>query len=195
MCAISRFCFCACLNQFSISFQLCNIVQNLKRITSEYEARLAACPYVPTCSYGRRMLREDGDPNRLFLAYLFCDDSNAIQYLKDRGLLRSTMKCNSCGRDMTWSADPTVNYKFRWRCHKNVAGKRCYTSTSIRLGSWFQQGNLTLQEIMLRHRTSFAAINSPRSEKNTPMVRTPSQTGGCSARKPCRFFWRGAPSR
>ena len=80
---------------------------------------------------------------------LECDASNAIQYLKDIGLLRSTMKCNSCGRDMSWSADPTVSDKFRWRCHKSVAGKRCYTYTSIRLGSWFQPGNLTLQEIML----------------------------------------------
>jgi len=107
------------------NFEPSNMVHNLVRITSDYEARLAACPYVLNFSYGRRMLRKNGDPNRLFLAYLFCDASNAIQYLKDIGLFRSTMKCNSCGRDMSWSADRTVNDKFRWRCHKSVAGNRC----------------------------------------------------------------------
>ena len=59
------------------------------------------------------------------------------------------MKCNSCGRDMTWSVDTTVSDNFRWRCEKRVAGKKCHASASIRLGSWFQQSNLTLQEIML----------------------------------------------
>ena len=52
------------------TLQPCNMVQNLVTITSEYENRLAACPYVPRLSYGRRMLRENGDPNRLFLAYI-----------------------------------------------------------------------------------------------------------------------------
>jgi hypothetical protein len=32
------------------------------------------------------MLRDDGAPNRFFLMYLFCDESMAIQYLKDIGL-------------------------------------------------------------------------------------------------------------
>ena len=55
------------------TFQPCNMVPNLVAITSEYVARLAACSYVPTLSYGRRMLQEDGDPNRLFLACIPTD--------------------------------------------------------------------------------------------------------------------------
>jgi len=71
---------CLCVRaRICATFPPCNMVDNLVRITSEYDARLAACPYVPRLSYGRRMLRDDGDPNRLFLAYLFCDESNAIQ--------------------------------------------------------------------------------------------------------------------
>jgi len=42
-----------------------------------------------------------------------------------------------------------VSDNFRWRCEKRVAGKKCRASASIRLGSWFQQSNLTLQEIVL----------------------------------------------
>ena len=33
------------------------------------------------------MLTEDGAPNRFFLMYLFCNESMAIQYLKDIGLI------------------------------------------------------------------------------------------------------------
>jgi len=65
------------------------------------------------------------------------------------GLLWSAMKCNSCGRDMTWSADTTVSDNFHCRCEKRVAGKKYCASASITLGSWFQQGNLILQEILL----------------------------------------------
>jgi len=125
------------------------MVQNVIHITSEYEERLRRCQYVPRMSFGRRMLRDDGAPNRFFLMYLFCDESMAIQYLKDIGLLRSKMQCNTCGRDMTWSAHPCQFDGFRWRCQKRVAGVKCNQSASIRLGSWFQQSNLTLREILL----------------------------------------------
>ena len=38
---------------------------------------------VPRLSYGRRMLTEDGAPNRFFLMYLFCNESMAIQWQSD----------------------------------------------------------------------------------------------------------------
>jgi len=95
------------------------------------------------------MLRDDGGPNRFFLMYLFCDLANAIQFLKDIGLIRFTMQCNTCGRDMTCCADSSVPEGFRWRFQTRVAGVRCRESTSIKFGSWFQQSKLTLQEIML----------------------------------------------
>ena len=78
------------------------MVEKVIHITSEYEDRLRRCQDVPRMSFVRRMLRDDGAPNRFFLMYLFCDESMAIQYLKDIGLLRSKMQCNTCGRDMTW---------------------------------------------------------------------------------------------
>jgi len=58
------------------------------------------------------MLRDDGGPNRFFLMYLFCKQSIAIQFLKDTGLLRSKMQCNTCCRDMTWSADSSISEGF-----------------------------------------------------------------------------------
>ena len=125
------------------------MVEHIVSVLNEYEERLRRCPHVPRFSYGRPMLRDEGGPNRYFLNYLFCDQSVVIAFLKDIGLLQSTMLCNTCGRDMTWSAASNIPEGFRWRCHRTVAGVRCNECASIKQGSWFQQGNLTLQEIMI----------------------------------------------
>jgi hypothetical protein len=113
------------------------MVDRSVQVFKEYEERLRNSDNVPRFSYGRRMMRDDGDPNRYFLMYLFCEQSMAIQFLQDIGLLRSKMQCNTCGRDMTWSADRNITEGFRWRCQRSVAGIRCNQSVSIKFGSWF----------------------------------------------------------
>jgi hypothetical protein len=44
---------------------------------------------------------------------------------------------------------PLFSCERHWRCQRRVAGSRCNTAASIRYGSWFQQSNLTLFEILL----------------------------------------------
>jgi len=105
--------------------------------------------FVPKFSFGRRMLREDGGPNRDFLAYLFCDYGIAMQFLKDVALIWSEVLCNTCNREMTWSAEPSIPETFRWRCRKKVAGVKCSEFGSIKHGSWFQRSNLTFREVVL----------------------------------------------
>ena len=73
---------------------------------------------VPILSYGRRLLRRDGAPNRMFLTLLFTRHELAIESLKDVGLIPSRMQCNICERDMPCTADPTCNDGFMWRCRK-----------------------------------------------------------------------------
>jgi hypothetical protein len=68
------------------------------------------------------MLREDGGPNKIFLTLLFCDEAIAIVFLKDVDLLRSKVQCNTCGRNVTWSAQIIIPEGFRWLCRKKVAG-------------------------------------------------------------------------
>ena len=46
------------------------------------------------------MLQEDGGLNKIFLTYLFCDQAIAIPLLKDVGLLRSKVQCNTCGQEV-----------------------------------------------------------------------------------------------
>ena len=125
------------------------MVGKLEEIVDEYEKRLQEMSFVPRVSYGRRMLREDGGPNRNFLTHLFCDDGFAMQFLKDVGLLRSKVQCNTCGRDKTWSAERSIPERFRWGSRRKVAGVNCSASRSINIGCLFQQSNLTFREILL----------------------------------------------
>jgi len=77
---------------------------------------------VPRLSHGRRMLRSDGGPNKLFFCYLFTDHAMAIEFFKDIGLLRRTMQCESCGQDMTWSVRSKLSddYHDFLRCIVNI---------------------------------------------------------------------------
>jgi hypothetical protein len=82
-------------------------------VVKDYEKRLRMIPFVPKTLYGRKILREDGGPN-VFLAFLFCDHGVVIQFLKHMGLLRSKVKCNTCRRDVTWSAQPNIPIESTW---------------------------------------------------------------------------------
>ena len=110
------------------------MVQHISDVVREYEKRLQEMPYVPRSSYGRGMLPENGGTNKIFRTFLFCNQATALQFLKDVGLLRSKMQCNTCGRDMTWYAQPNIPEGFRWRCRRKVAGTKCSESRSIKHG-------------------------------------------------------------
>ena len=133
------------------------------KIFAEYEERLRTMPYVPRFLYRCRMLQDGGGPNRFFLTYLFCHQAMATEFLKGIDLLRSKMKCNTCGRDMTWSADSNLPEGFRWRCQRRVAGVSCNKSASIKQGLWFQQSNLTPRNSTLHvHRVPRTSPPNPK---------------------------------
>ena len=124
------------------------MVQQITNIVKDYQYRVQELPYVPATSFRRDSLGYPGDANKLFLTFLFCDRNIGMQFLKDVGLICSKVQCNSCGRDMTWYADPSKLDDFKWRCRRMVAETRCSGSRSIRHGSWFHGSNLTLQEVL-----------------------------------------------
>jgi len=129
-------------------FWVQKMVQFLQQIVAHYEERMREMKMAPRLSYGRRLLRRDGAPNRMFLTLLFTRHELAIEFLKDVGLIPSRVQCNICERDKTWNADPTRNDGFRWRCRRSVARVRCRGSVSIRHGSWFRLSNRTFLEII-----------------------------------------------
>jgi hypothetical protein len=108
----------------------------MNEIVAEYEERLRGKQNVPKFSHGLRMLCADAGPNRISLTRLFSDMELAIPFMKDVGLIRSKVRCNTCNRDMTWSADPNRTVRFRPRCRKRIHGVTCRVTTSIKHGSW-----------------------------------------------------------
>jgi hypothetical protein len=126
------------------------MVSHLKKVVSEYEERLRGKQNVPKFSHGRQMLCADGGPNRIFLTCHFSDMALAIEFMKDVGLIRSKVRCNTCDRDTTWWAEPNSTEGFRWRCRKRIlgAGARCRGTASIKHGSWIQKSKLTFLEII-----------------------------------------------
>ena len=125
------------------------MVQRITNIIKEYQDRVRELPYVPTTSFRRDSLGYPCHANKLFLAFLFSDRNIDIQFLKDIGLTRSKVQCNSCcGRDITSYGDPSKLDGFRSRCRRMVAGTECSGSRSIIHGSWCHGSNLTLQETL-----------------------------------------------
>jgi len=96
---------------YGLVFREQNMVQRI--FLPSYQDRLREMQAIPRLSYGRGLQRRDGVPNRMFLTCLSCHHELAIQFLKDVGLIRSKVHCNTCERDMTWSADPSRCDGFR----------------------------------------------------------------------------------
>jgi transposase-like protein len=124
------------------------MVEHIQQIISEYQQRIVEMPYMPKRPYGHMALGINVGVNMVFFTFLFSDKDLGIQFLKDVGLFHSKVPCNTCGRDMTWCADPTTTDGFRWRCRRKVAEAKCSPSKAIRHGSWFQQSKLTFQEVL-----------------------------------------------
>jgi len=123
------------------------VVDQINSAISTYQRRLKGMPYEPKTSYGRVSLVDDDEVNKLFLMFLFSDTDLGIQFLKDVGLFRSKVPCNTWGRDLTWCAEPKPKDSFRFRCRRKAAVE-CSETKSIRHVSWFQQSKLTLQKVM-----------------------------------------------
>jgi hypothetical protein len=128
-------------------FPFVEMVDALKSVIASYKDRRMAMPFAPKHSFGRAALGVNGTVNKLFLMYLFLDFRIAIQFLKDTGLIRSHMTCNTCGHDMTWCVLAQGKDGFRWRCRRRAATV-CSTSRSIKYGSWFHHSSLTFQEVL-----------------------------------------------
>jgi hypothetical protein len=67
---------------------------------------LTNCKGMQRFSHVRRMLVPDSGPTRSFFSSLFSDHVMAIAFLKDIGLIRKVMPCDSCNREMTWCEYP-----------------------------------------------------------------------------------------
>ena len=70
----------------------------------------------------------------LLLNYLW-DKDYPLSWLKEEGLIASSRICGICGSDVKWEG-------------KQINGKRHWCERSIREGSWFENANMTIEEVL-----------------------------------------------
>ena len=81
------------------------------RVTSVielYQRRLNSKPYVPSATFGSATLGANGVANKLFLTFLFSNSEVGVQFLKDVGLIRSSVVCCKCRFQMSWCVNINV---------------------------------------------------------------------------------------
>lgn len=71
-----------------------------------------------------------------------------IQWLMKEKLIASKQNCAKCGGEMSLLECADRSDGFRWECRKQAGGRRHKQTLSIRKGSWFEESNLTLEEIL-----------------------------------------------
>jgi hypothetical protein len=75
------------------------MVHHKSNFIKEYQDKPHEMPFVPKTSHQRDSLGYCGDTNKTFLTFLFNNSAVSIQFLKDAGLFRRKMQCNSCGSE------------------------------------------------------------------------------------------------
>jgi hypothetical protein len=72
-------------SKWRVSDSECRMLENIRNVVSDYEKHLHGMPFVPTFSYGRRMLLDYGAPN------LFSDlkERRGHSHLKEEALDRT----------------------------------------------------------------------------------------------------------
>jgi len=77
------------------------MVQRITQIIKDYQSRVRETPCVPETSFRIDSLGFPGVANKLFLTFLFSEHAIGVQFLKDVGLIRSKMQCNSATAQYT----------------------------------------------------------------------------------------------
>jgi hypothetical protein len=163
------------------------MVEAMKNVISTYQRRLMEMQYVAATSYGRNALGDDGVANKLFLTYLFGSKEVGIQFLKDVGLIRSKVTCNTCGCDMALCAEP----KLKDSSDGDVAGGHMLPCALLRHLSGTVHGFSRVTPLSRRlcsSHTSCAAYLPTLPNENIALAPIPPQTGANSAEKLLVYF-------
>ncbi|XP_042238728.1 uncharacterized protein LOC121877180 [Homarus americanus] len=77
---------------------------------------------------------------------LLCENPlPVINWLKQHGLLKHEMHCQSCHNRMNWTKHSRSKDGFAWKCQTRYCKKYKFTAT-IRTGSFFSKSHVTLQK-------------------------------------------------
>ena len=99
-------------------------------------------------SYGRRK-NETGHLtyDELLRNRLWTKDY-AMEWLKKEKLLATNSICDICHSDMMLRDCSDRSDGYVWECRRQIRRKRHRTEKSIREGSWFEESNLSIEEVV-----------------------------------------------
>ena len=98
-------------------------------------------------SYGRDVDSNILTYDQLKDKYLWEKDFT-INWLKEEGLIRASRVCDICRSDMNWMECRDRSDGYIWECRKQIGQKRHRTEKSIREGSWFEESNMSIEEVI-----------------------------------------------
>ncbi len=88
------------------------------------------------------------------LTKVLCDKKTTINWLMEKGLIASSMRCphEGCGKMMNLKDEKSAKGDsdgYIWCCRSNLSGQSHHQQyRSVQSGSWFAKSNLTLAEIL-----------------------------------------------
>ena len=71
-----------------------------------------------------------------------------LSWLKEEGLITSSRICTMCGSEMNWVQRGDRSDGYIWECKSHIDGKGHRCEKSISEGSWFENSNLTIEEVL-----------------------------------------------
>jgi hypothetical protein len=126
-----------------------------------------------------------GVPNKLLITFLFSDHDIDVQFLKDVGLIPSSMVCCKCGSQMSWCVGTSVKGGYWWRCLRPYLLPYAVLQRQLGMVLCFSRVTWTLWRFC-SSRTSSAAFLLTLSSKSISSVLQPSLIGPNSVERSCR---------
>ena len=98
-------------------------------------------------SYGRDNEAKVMTYDELKEKYLWCKEFT-LCWLKDEALIASSRVCDICQSNMNWVECKDRSDGYVWQCRRQIGRKRHRVEKSIREGSWFENANLSMEEMI-----------------------------------------------
>lgn len=99
-------------------------------------------------SYGRQKPEKEILTYDDLLQNYLWDKDFTFEWLKGEKMIARNRICEICKCDMKWVACSDRGDGYVWECRRQIGRKRHRTERSIRDGSWFEQANLSVEEVI-----------------------------------------------
>ena len=121
--------------------------QTASPITKQFVDKGVQCEQKLLTSYNRQSKSSHLTYDELVENYVINNEC-IIKWLQEMEIIASSAVCSQCQSEMTLTSCNDRSNGYKWQCRKSINGKRHKVEASIRKGSWFDNSNMTLTEII-----------------------------------------------